>query len=162
MKTKKMLATAIMLTVAMINPVNIFGVNADTLKNKNVSNVEISPEGTDEVAEESALEVENWMSDVNYYDFSAEETLSVENWMTEDVYSTNNLEESLEMADWMTENIYSEIAEPSLNLEKWMEESPRADVEETLSVEDWMTAPSVSFEENLSVEDWMLSANYIK
>ncbi len=163
MKAKKMMATALMLTVAMANPINMFGVNADTLKNKNVSYVEISPEGTDEMAEENVLEVENWMYDVDYYNFSTEEVLNVENWMVENVYSDVHAEESLDLASWMTETIYEESAEPTLDVEKWMLEYPSVEEEDFLFVEDWMmAAPTVSFEENLLVEDWMLDKNYLR
>ena len=87
-KLKNIMATAVMLSVAFVNPANTYcNVKADTLKEYAIDNA-IMPEV--ETVEEG-LAVEDWMMDAYTYDETA---LRIENWMlaAETTVAENNLE----------------------------------------------------------------------
>lgn len=89
-------------------------------------------------ATDSALKLENWMTDNSFWDVKSnsmveygqemEETLKLENWMTNaDVWNigyTNETEASLEIENWMIDkavwNKDVQVAEAKLTVEDWM------------------------------------------
>ena len=141
---KKIMATAVMLSVAFVNPANTYSnVNADTLKGYTIEG-EIMPE-VETVEEE--LAVENWMMDAE--DIYAENTLRVEKWMfAADTYA----EDALAVENWMLET--ESAAENELALENWMSETV-VNSERELNIEGWMLAADDNTEEPLELEAWM-------
>ena len=141
---KKIMATAVMLSVAFVNPANTYSnVNADTLKGYTYDG-EIMPE-VETVEEE--LAVENWMMDAE--EIYVEIALTVEKWMfAADTYA----EDALAVENWMFETEKAEESE--LALEDWMSETERFG-EKELDIESWMLTADNYEEEPLELEAWM-------
>ena len=141
---KKFLATAVMLSVAFVNPANTYSnVNADTLKGYTYDG-EIMPE-VETIEEE--LAVENWMMDAE--DIYTENARKVEKWM---FAAENTAEETLAVENWMFETESAE--ESGLALESWMSKVEVND-EKALDIESWMLAADNYEEEPLALEAWM-------
>ena len=142
---KKMIATAVMLSVAFVNPANTYSnVKADTLK-VHAFESEVMPEV--ETVEEG-LEVEDWMMNTYTYD---ETTLRVENWMF--AAETTATESTLAVENWMLETEVN--AEATLAVENWMATTNVIESECDLAVENWMLKADESIEEPLALEAWM-------
>jgi hypothetical protein len=58
---------------------------------------------------EPALELENWMTNLNYFnettmqfDEAIEQPLELQNWMLDESHFNFNIEQTMELEDWMT------------------------------------------------------------
>lgn len=129
---KNAIAAAMVFAATMMNTVNAFAADADTLDNGNTYETAISPDGEDAV-EEAAIVVENWMLE-DMFKAETNDTYMVENWMVENMYEAETV---AGVENWMTENIYME-AETINNVEDWMLDTIYTSTEEEIQLEAWM------------------------
>ena len=136
--TKKVIATLlIVLTVSVTSIANAQGISAfiamlsPAVSLANVSDdAYTAMEATSET--DNCLEVEDWMSNDNYWTGSEQDAqLGIENWMSDENYWGVNESEQisdspLTIQNWMKSNNY------------WMGHNKIAD--NTLAVENWMTS----------------------
>ncbi len=130
---KNAIAAAMVFAATMMNTVNAFAADADTLENGDAYEATISPDG-EEVAEDNAFVVENWMLE-DIFKAETAETFEVESWMTENMFEAEA--EAAIVENWMTEDIYAE-AEAINNVEDWMLDTIYASEEEEIQLEAWM------------------------
>ncbi|GET24232.1 hypothetical protein [Prolixibacter sp. NT017] len=136
--TKRVIATImIVLTVGVTSIANAQGISAfiamfspaanlSSTSLEAVSDINVTAEA------DNSLEVENWMSNENYWTGSEQDNqLNIENWMSnENYWGVNNKEDasdsSLTIQNWMTSNSY------------WM--GPEKESDQKLAMENWMTS----------------------
>lgn len=136
--TKKVIATImIVLTVSVISIANAQGVSAfiamlSPAAHLSSTSVEAFSNMNAIAEADNTLEVENWMSNDNYWTGSEQDNqLSIEDWMSSENYwgvneSKGASDSPLTIQSWMSSDNY------------WM--SPEKVSDETLALENWMTS----------------------
>jgi len=136
--TKRVIATImIVLTVGLTSIANAQGISAFIAMLSpatNIANTSLEAVSNMNVTAEAdnSLEVENWMSNDNYWTGSEQDNqLGIEDWMSNENYwgvnENENVSDSpLTIQNWMTSNSY------------WM--GPEKASDQTLALENWMTS----------------------
>lgn len=133
--TKKLITTImIVLTVGVTSIANAQGISAfiamlSPAAHLSSASVEFFSNTNTATEADNTLEVENWMSNDNYWTGNEQDNqLNIENWMSNENYwgvnENQQTDSPLTIQNWMTSNTYwmgpEKVADQPLALENWM------------------------------------------